>query len=379
MFSFGLACVGEADASRELMEHARGKLSTGKDGAHTFLCAGYCYRITHALEGKRHAGLLPQTLMDSLKEMETLDVYVIDRLRKHSRILEPDQRIDPYRRWGERISELERHLGELPDRTDETELTNRVGTLLDSLPAGYDSPRWRSLEVALQLAPRVGANFANEMLDRALPAYDALPEPTNIDSLQAQAQFLEKALCAAVHCNRREHIHSLVARSERLLQTHLRGSAAVALEALAGQCFRALRQFGTREESDRILTEVCEFILSGRDLSAVDVTALPGLLRVAAEWYYLGRDTQAESVVQAARTMLQGELKPTDQTRLACAYARTVGEAPVAVAQKRLEEIFTSVEGVKDLYVTITHYSITQLDLIEAVVFAAVAASRRTV
>jgi hypothetical protein len=373
LFAFGLARLGESDAARELLARARGVLSSKSD-AHVFLLEAFTHRAVQAIDGHPHTGALPQPLMDSLKGMETLEIYIIDRLRKHSHILEPETRIDPYRKWAARISEFDSQLVELTDMTDRKEIVNRVGKLLKGLPKGDDAtPRAKVLKVALDVAPRVGEDFARDMLDRVLPAHDALPEPTDVHALEEQARLLEKALFTAAHFDRGEHIHPLVGRFQRLLQTQRGGQAVQALEALAGQCFRGLRKLGMRDEIDRLLTQMADLILEGRDLSAIDVGGLPALLRVAAEWYFFGRDAQAEPVLQAARTMLlRGDLKDSDQTRLACAYARTVGQAPVAVAQKRLEEIFTSVKGVKDSYTTSPYYSRSQLDLIEAVILAVV-------
>jgi hypothetical protein len=100
---------------------------------------------------------------------------------------------------------------------------------------------------------------------------------------------------------------------------------------------------------------------------------LKALLQVAAGWYYFGRDRQAEPVLQAARALLlKAELPPRAQTALASAYAQAVGQAPVEVAQKRLEEIFTAIKGVTDSYTTSSHFSVSKLDVIESVVLAVV-------
>jgi hypothetical protein len=53
-------------------------------------------------------------------------------------------------------------------------------------------------------------------------------------------------------------------------------------------------------------------------------------------------------------------------------YASAVGQASVEVAQKRLEEVFKSLKGIKDPYTTSTHFSVSQLDVVEAVVLAVV-------
>jgi hypothetical protein len=378
IFSFGLASLGEAEAAVELMDRARRELAARRDDVHSFLCEGYCYRVRQALGGEPHAGPLPQRLMDTLQQMGSYKAYIIDRLRSHSLILEPDQRIDPYGEWARWASALENHLGGLPDVTEQRELTTRVGTLLDRLPVGYDSPRWRSLQVALDLAPKVGAEFADEMLGRALTTYDALPEPANIHILAGQVNFLGKALALAVQYNRREHIDSLVARFERLVHTPFGNSPVQTLNAVAGQSFLSLREVGMYNEMDRLLTPVAERVLAGEELSAVNVSGMEMLLQVSAEWSHLGRDARAERVLQAAWTMLRRcDLDFREQSRLGCAYARAVGTIPLPLAQKRLEEIFTSLEGVRDLFTTSTHFSASQLDLIEAVVLAGVAAARR--
>jgi hypothetical protein len=44
----------------------------------------------------------------------------------------------------------------------------------------------------------------------------------------------------------------------------------------------------------------------------------------------------------------------------------------VDVVQKRLEEVFKSLKGIKDTYTTSTHFSVSQLDVVEAVVLAVV-------
>src|SRR5262249_54724539 len=117
VFSFGLARLGETDASRELLVRAQGVLGQADD-VHQFLLGAFQHRISQALEGKPHAGPLPDEHLEYLGKMERMPRYVVDRLRQHSRILEPNQRIDPYRHWSMRMSELDRELAELVDIND---------------------------------------------------------------------------------------------------------------------------------------------------------------------------------------------------------------------------------------------------------------------
>jgi hypothetical protein len=382
IFAFGLARLGEGDAARQLLGRAQNVLGL-KDDAHQFLLTAYKYRITQALEGKPHTGPLPAEQIEYLEHMERLQRYVVDRLRRHARILEPDQKIDPYRHWGARISDFDKALAELTDLTDRQDLVNRVQQLLKEVPKGArgNEARARVLRAGLEAAPRINEEFARQMLEQTIPAYDALPEARETAAVMDQAAFLEKALFTAAHFDRIEHIHPLVERFRRMLQSQRHNPQAVqALDSLAGQCFRGLRKLGMRDEIDQLLSLMAEVILGGQDLSAIDFKKLPhgpaalrALLHVAAGWYYFGRDRQAEPVLQTVRSLLlQNELHPRDQTALACSYALTVGQAPVEVAQKRLEEIFRVLKGVKDTYTTSSHFSVSQLDVVEAVVLAVV-------
>ncbi|HWG45003.1 MAG TPA: hypothetical protein VN688_19695 [Gemmataceae bacterium] len=389
LFAFGMARLGEADLSKQLMKRAQEVLA-GKDDAHTFLLHSFEHRINEALEGKPHTGPLPAKQIERLAAMPALLRYVVDRLRKHSRILEPEQDIDPYSPWSARISDLDKVLVELANLSDRTEITARVQKLLKETgrgAAGHET-RARILRTALEMAPRVGEDFAKEMLDRTLPAYDALPaletlpDEKRMATLEQQAKFLEKALFTAAHFGRTEHIHPLIHRFHKMLQTQ-RGPLAIEMvHKLASQCFRSLRKLGMREEIDKLLAQMANVVLESQDLDTLvkkinfkedSPAPLQALLDVASSWYYFGRDHQADPVLQTVRAILfKTAYPPLKQRDLACAYARTLGQTEMEVAKTRLEEIFREVKGVKDSFTSGSHFSVCQLDLIESVVLAVV-------
>ena len=389
LFAFGLARLGETDASRQLMRRARAILSD-KDEVHTLLLQCFEFRITEALEGRPHAGPLPPRLMEKLGSMAPMPRYLVDRLRKHSRILEPDQEIDPYSSWTARKSDLDRALVEAAELTDRKEIVARLQQLLKETPKGTEGheARARVLRTALEVAPLIGEEFAREMLDRALPAYDALPAlnslPENhmLAALEEQAKFLEKALFTAAHFGRVEHVPRLVNRFQKMLQTQRGPHAIESVEKLAGQCFRSLRKLGMRDEIDRLLTQMADVVLEGRTLDALvkklnfkedGPAPLKVLLHVASSWYYFGRDQQADPVLQTVRAVLfKAAYPPLKQRDLACAYARTVGQTTVEVAKTRLEEIFRELKGITALSTSGTHFDVCQLDVIESVVLAVV-------
>jgi hypothetical protein len=389
LFAFGMARLGEADAGKQLMKRAREALA-GKDEAHTFLLQSFEYRINEALEGRPHTGPLPAKLMERRNDMVPMLRYVVDRLRKHSRILEPEQDIDPYSPWVARINDIEKALAEVAELPDRKEIQTRVQKLLKDVPrgvAGHET-RARILRTALEVAPRVSEDFAKEMLDRALPAYDALPplesraEDKKLTALEHQARFLEKALFAAAHFGRTESVHSLVARFQKMLRTQRGPGAIEFVEKVAGQCFRSLRKLGMRDEIDRLLAQMADVVLEGKDLDALvkqinfqkdGPAPLKALLHVASSWYYFGRDHQADPVLQTVRSVLfKAAYPPLKQKDLACAYARTVGQTTLEVAKTRLEEILRDLKGVRDSFTSSSHFSVFQLDVIESVVLAVV-------
>jgi hypothetical protein len=383
VFSFGLGRLGENDAARDLLARAKSALN-GKDDAHNFLYNAFEHRIKQALDGKPHTGPLPNDQLEYLEHMERLLRYVGDRLRMHSRILEPDQGINAYRHFGDR-SDFERALAELTDLTDRNELANRVDKLLREVPKGAKGNK-QSVEVlraGLEAAPRVGEDFARKMLDQTVTAYDALPEAKEMADLMEPAAFLEKALFVAGHYGRMESVHPLVTRFQNMLKGQKGPQALQVLIWLGTDWLRGLRKLGMRDEIDTILRQMAELVLEGQEVKAIDFkkreqgpAALRALLQVAAGWYFFGRDSQAEPILQAARgVLLAGDLPPRDQTRLAVSYASAVGQAPVEVAQKRLEEVFRQLKGIKDTYTTSSHFSVSQLDVVESVVLAALECS----
>jgi hypothetical protein len=404
-FAFGLAKLGETDACHRLRERAKAEL--GEAGvAHQFLLEAYEYRIRRALDGQPHAGPLPAEQMEYLalliEDRKHSDdkkgvgpEYVIDRLRWLSRILEPDQRIDPYRDAQKYLADLERAVRELPDVLDRDQVAQRVRGLLLKVPRGPggSEDRAKILRAALDQGPRVGEAFSVEMLGLTPAAFDALPPPAGAVEFADQAELLEKGLFVAAHFDQKEFVQQLVTCFGRLLQTQRDAPTVQALDSLAAQSFRGLRKLGMQQEIDRLLRLMAEVLLKDRDLRSVEnpawrarhPAALRALLHVAAGWYYIGHYNEAETVLRAARAALLAPLpagkdgRPAltsneviGRTDLARAYAVALSQAPVEVAQKRFEELFDKLEGILDTFTTNSYYSRCQLQIIEAVVLAVV-------
>jgi hypothetical protein len=385
ILSFGLARLGEAAEARRLRQQAAGRLGE-RDDVHTTLLEAFGYRIDQALEGKPAGGPLPPEQHEYLEHMERLGRYKVDRLRKNSRILEPHERIDPYRTWTAHFfNELEKTLANLTDLRDRQELAERIRQLLAHSWKDKAARNKHPLVMikALELAPRVGEDFTLEVLSRVAPALELLDrggkaaEASEAEA-RTKADFLEKALVAAAHFNHVEFVPSLLDRFEELLRS-LRGSKNLtAIESLIGESFRGLRKLGMRDQIERLLRVLEDVILQGKKVGSLrggenSLPRLTQLLPVASNWFSFGRDAQARPVLDLARSVLyQGELRGQEQTNLACAYVSCLGQAPLELAQPGIEEVFARLERVNDAFTTNSHYSASQLRVVEAVVLAVV-------
>lgn len=399
VFAFGLARLGERDASRRRLKHAQEALRLEKKLAHDYLIRAFTLRIDQALAGQPPLGALfsPEELRaleEAEKTRQANDVgplYVVDRMRSISRILEPHQRVEPYRSNFQRHEEYLKILAELPDVLDKKELEDRFYRLLRQVPKGDPGTQVqvKILQVALDQAPRVGEAFACDMLARAVQAYDAGTSASlDLEKLRNRAALLQKALFVAGHFDRVEQIQVLTARFQAMLQSQFRKMLESAVDtltietvdALVGHCLYGLRKLGLRGEIERLLSQMTESVLNGRTLEKVasdgnNWSLVRALLPVAGGFYYFGQNDRAEAIFQTARVLLfKNELNEKQQTPLACTYATALGQAPMPIAQERLRELFDRLENIYDGF-TITikgYFGWFQYLLIESVVLAIV-------
>jgi hypothetical protein len=376
IFAFSLARLGEAAACHKLLHQTHKELGQ-RDEVHTWLSAAFEYRIRQALDGKPAAGALPATLRGQLQSISGLGRYKVDRLREVSRILEPHENLDPLRKWIAGFADpLGRELATLHDLDDRGALADRLTRLLGRRTRGPEAAEVRILAAALELAPRLGEAFAGGLFDRLGPALDRTP------GVVEQALLLEKGLFLAAHFDRAEQVQALGDRFQQLLQAPP-ADTLPALEGLLGQCFRGLRKLGMRDAIGRLMERMADLVAHQEDLLKLkkDAGAPPGsqsrawqlLLHVAAGWFALGQQGRAWPLLDRVRDLLiRGQLPALDQTAVMCAYADTLSHAPIDRALPRLAEVFRRLDPVSDTFTTNSHFSLSRLDVVEAVVLALV-------
>jgi cellulose synthase operon protein C len=400
LFAFGLARLGEHDAGRQLVNKAKKKLAN-EDEAHAILYLLFDYRIRQAMEGQSTNTPLEEEALDRLnalrqKEQERRSqtsgrsggtsispfCYIIDKMRGTSRILEPLQKILEYRYIAAPSNdEEEQTLAKLPDIKERSELAERIHWLIKRGRTRL-ALFVRILKAALEQSPRVGEEIAQHLLEQALRAYDqSVQLPAGAEarpSLELLMDLLERGLFVAAHFGRLDAVQALMVRFRQLLRDEHGSSSITGFDRVVEQGLRGLRKLGLREEIQELLTLMADAILKGRSpmmlLAQKDTGSLwRVMLPIAAAWYDSGRDSLAEPIYQAARTVLfRNELLPTEHLALACAYAKALGAAPIPILQERIEELFERLEGIPNTSSYGNYYSPSQVKLVESVVLAVV-------
>jgi hypothetical protein len=381
ILAFGFARLGEGEQALRLF-HLGHEVLNHREDVHILLLRAFEYRIDQALGGEPLRGPLPLELLEKLAASDRISRYAVDRLRQHSQILEPQERIEPYRTWYQKYGDgLQTALNELTDVLDRDKLEGQIQGLFQRY--GRDGPksqrnRARILRVALELSPRIGETFAAPLLEEVLPAADLFPD------LLQKAGLLEQALLVAAHFDQAAHVERFVARFQELLSQYQDAHDLKSLDSLAGQCFRGLRKMGMRETIHKLLTQLSDALLQGKTLARARSQEnwpilMRSLLQVAAGWYYFGMDDQAQPMVDEARRLLlkevdiwegEGQKKQMEKCKLATAYIAALGRAPADVARGGINEVFAYLTGITSNWATNKYYSLSQLDVVEAVVLA---------
>ena len=398
-FAFGLARLGDSAAATSLMESACDTIVGKRDPIHSWLAEAFVERIGAVLNSEPQQGSFSEDLMTRAESMERMDRFKIDRLRQQSRVLEPLERVDPFVRWHQRYAdELAKRLSELPEITDREQLKSEIRDLLKA-HEGKTKEHSRVLTAALQIAPRTGEEFAGSLVDSVLKTVQQ-----SKDALE-KALLMQKAMFVSAHYGRIDAVASLVAEFEnslpKIVEEYLQiqvlhnptsKETVDTIELLFTESFQGLRKLGMRDEIGRIYSKVADLVKTKNPKGAkkrvarnskVEIDATRPwrlLLCVAGGWYYFGQNEDANKIADSVRNILfESKLERVEQKNLMCAYIKAVAMAQPEHAQQRISELFQldadgkpAVANIKDNMTTSSHYSISQLAVVETTVLALV-------
>jgi hypothetical protein len=376
MVAWGLARLGEKVEAARLRDQAW-QILDDADPIHGVLKSAFDFRIRQARDGKLADGPLPAELLARLDALNTDQRYNVDRLRQHSQILDPSERIDAYwastyrgyRGW----DQLRRKLVDLPG-LEPTTLNERVRHLLARVDKESAATLPALLDKALDLAPRLERGLAEEVLNRVPEALDLIAGTSSL-----RLRLLEKGLLAAAYLQKETKVQRLANDFARYVEEQRGLPASSMLEGLTGQTFRCLRRLGLKNEADRVLFQVAGWLTRGEELprlrklrAAEWPSLMRTLLHVAAGWYYCGRDKEGHAIIDEVRKdLFEGAMPLGQRTALALTYASTLGQVPVRLALGRFEELFQRLKRIA-INGSNTHYTLQPIQLVDAVVLAVV-------
>lgn len=393
-FAFANARLGEAGTARALLAEAGQAIDASGSDAHRFLLEAYRWRIEQVLAGRPHAGSLPIEQIEYLEHMRreagsappndpvhSMAPYVVERMRKESRILEPQEELDPYRHLRREHDAVIRDMTRLADIHDPRVLSDGLRRVLSAAGTRrLAEVRLRILADALPLAARVGAALAGDLLDQVVAALNATADANDPIAQEKRAILLERALFFAVHFDRTDLVPVLAVQLEGLLDETTAPTVLEARSRLIGQSLRSLRRCGLRDATDRLLERLAA--AAGDPEAAPDRrTAMERcriLLHVASGWLNTDQADRARPILDLARSLIQ-PATPAAADRPAALvvslvgnYVATAALAPLDEAIQRAEALFAAgqMERIPNTFTTAPYYSRFHVSIAEAVALA---------
>ena len=381
MFAWGASRLGERNTGRDWEEAAAGVLGrppgAGDAGVHAVLLAAFRHRIREAQQGRPERPGLPADVLPAYGQLSDFQRYVVDRLRRASGILEPVDRVNPYRGrdaveflGGDPLGRRLRRLGELQSGDDLDREVRAVLALAAADPAPAVLPR--VVLAAVSAAPRLPADTALEVLGAVPAAVRLTPEwfwaargqPTGQGGRleDVLSRFLDATARAAPAFDAPDVLRDLA----RYLTEPTAPPAPVpqaALGPVAGRFFRALRRCGLRSEAEALL----ERAAPPGPATADDLVHRVGF---AVGWLAVGNEAAATRLLDEARARLfaVGSLPPRPRSQLAVGYAAALGHAPPRLALGRLEEIIQRLDGVHAPGSANRYFTPAVLELVDVIV-----------
>ncbi len=420
LFAFALAKLHEETQAKQLIEKARREMegaipaggSSQADQAviaaivRNFLFRAFKARVDQALAAKPHTGQMPQEVLDALEEITkkstsgpvnnpyNLAKYSIDRMRKESWIMEPQEKPDPYANWTKHSDLLKKEIADLHTVRDPGKLADRIRKLYKDGVAGKQlkEVQFYVLHEGLPLAAaRVNEAFTVELLSQVAAALSGgtggtAPEPADLP--EKQGELLQRALSLAGHFNRDEIVKKLVDDFVALVHGKPEETRFKLVNVAAGQCISSLKRLGLTNEIDRFLVKLHSEVLRGASVAELRKKyaakpelwsqILQTLLNLARGWLDFGLNDRAQPIIEEARNELLNpggvNLQPPHYTALARAYVTTLGHAQPEYGLTRIVELFGKMDPKKitNTFTTAQFYSRLHLNLIEDVIKALV-------
>jgi len=351
--AYGAARLGRIDRAVELRDAAVKALP--RDPIHDLLSRGYVARIAQAIEGLPPQTPLPPEVSAGLNTLARLDRYKVDRVRQCSKVLEPQERLDPIMAFqrGE-ADPLGPEFAELRGETERAVVEERVAAILAKARASDPEERARLYDGAMDFFPMISREQAIAHLEALVGNVGDVPPIRRV-------QLYEEALMLAGLLGEERLARNVFGMLEPIVGA-VGPDDAAEIAPLASGMLRTLRRFGLRDEARRLL---------GALQQAAHGDGTPHLvarLHTAAALAYLGEMDRARPVFEEALTVLAGELPMPARLQITRTLARALGAAPLEYALAGLDELPKRLDVVTDSFNTNSHVCLSVLDFMEALV-----------
>jgi hypothetical protein len=330
--AYALARAGHSEEARAAYHAAGAPKRGGRVGPASGSGRGYAFRVEELLAGKGGASPWPEDLMRAYGRLHPPERVAVDRYRKHSRILEPFERIDPYRHQrGGSPPELDR----LAATSDGAEARAAFAKLLGKEPSRHDL---RALAAGVPMGFRLGADFAATMLGRLLAvmpkvAPDGGAAWLDLPELLEATAALETGAALAGQYEKAGEMVRLLEWLEALFRAGSAERCAWMMTALS-RSFGWLARMGHAEWAGRLKALTLARVTGNKPLAKFLQTpglnwplVLPALLRFVPDWHNGERKAEAEAVLGHVRAIvINDSAGAAKRVPLAVAYVRAVGE-----------------------------------------------------
>ncbi|MBM3982889.1 MAG: hypothetical protein FJ304_21985 [Planctomycetes bacterium] len=418
LFSFAVAKLGEEANSKKMLEDARkvmeGPIPSGGNPqaeqaliaaiVRNFLSKAFRSRVEQVLAGKPHTGQMAPEVLNALDDIANkgrkgainnpyhMAKYSIDRMRKESWIMEPQEKPDPYADWTKHGDAMKKELAELHTIRDPNKLADLIRKLYKDGVAGKQlkEVQFYVLHQGLPLAGRVNEAFTVELLTHVPTALAGGVGATveSSDFPEKQGELLQRAMTLAGHFNRDDIVKKLVDDFTALVHSKPEETRFKLINVAAAQCIRSLKKLGLTNEIDRFLTKLHSEVLRGASTAELRkkhaakpeswAAVLQTLLNLAGGWLHFGLTDRAAPIIDEARNELLNAsglaFQPQHYTALARAYVLALGQGPPESGLARMIELFRKMDPrkVTNTFTTAQYYSRLHLTLVEDVIRAIV-------
>lgn len=385
-FAIGMARSGDIEAAETVRIHAERRWIRPRPDqvdAYNWIFKAYVERCKQACRGEHGTDPLPIQLRDDLAKLNSRERQTADRFLQFSRILEPLERVDPFRHSRVNQDSLTKQLNELQSHQVKTRRRGQQANMTDEQleltfrellkQTGTPQQKLKILSVAIPMSVRIGESFGIQCLIELQLILPKLNLPIDVQDISDRMSVLETASLLAAHLGKPQLIPVLIAEISALINRQRGELGAIYAKAMGGGNYRFLARAGFRQVAKDLLDQTAKSFMQSQSIAEVmsrralnREVYVPAFAKLAAGWFYFDDQDLAKEAIEVVRQQLfTSTFRAEVNAQLAQAYAFALAMAPQELALAHYTEIFNKLELSTISFETM---AIQRLMVIEAIV-----------